>query len=344
MDLVEFSMVLEEVGSESLIDEFKGMITQIVGDHNPNSDEAGVLAALVSAVRRADQRLDEEMRDTSQVEEVLQTETQGEVEGPPESTQIKPKQLEELLQTEIQSEVEDLLGPKRVEPLWSAQLAQGVDLQSDVDGENFVLIGDAIEGFRMFVREIPMWSISVAVARACSGQLTPICGVVMNPPSREIFLGLSGGGAVLLNERTRTVHPLRPSSECRMRRLWIGTHLSTSDVGSTYRFIHRLLDRFPPVSNRVVMLGSGQLALCYVAGGRLDAFLNISTPYYDVYAGKVILEAATRCSGSQSRVTDFRNQPWTPECRGVLATGSVELHEFFLRLIEMMDAAEGPRS
>ena len=39
------------------------------------------------------------------------------------------------------------------------------------------------------------------------------------------------------------------------------------------------------------MLGCGNLALCYVAAGRLDGFLNVATNPWNVFAGKIVLQA-----------------------------------------------------
>jgi myo-inositol-1(or 4)-monophosphatase len=71
---------------------------------------------------------------------------------------------------------------------------------------------------------------------------------------------------------------------------------------------------------RVKTMGSTASLLCYVACGRLDAFIRNTTNVWDFAAGILILERAG------GRVTDFEGQPLRRTGQSLLATNEL-IHE-----------------
>jgi myo-inositol-1(or 4)-monophosphatase len=180
-----------------------------------------------------------------------------------------------------------------------------------------IWVVDALDGERMFWRHFPNWCVSVG-GFSCrrdhkTGRLkqTPLCGVVYNPPRDEMFVGLAEGGALLIRPEGRRIERLVPSGRDEPGTSMIATHLSTDPANKeqSERFVQQALGPLVQGCNRVVMLGCGQLALCYVAAGRLDAFLNVATSPWNVHAGSVILRAVRNTHKDVPPVTDFSGNP-----------------------------------
>jgi len=153
MDLIELSRALQQAESgtgETLLDEFKRMVDLVVRDQAPNSQPVRVLAAVLSAVRKAAWKLDEMSKER--------------LERGDEIDEEWGRNVERSLQDLIQQHVDEQLQPEKPTYAWSRELAPGADPASDLVEGSLVLIGDAVEGFRMFVRQMTTYSISVAMA------------------------------------------------------------------------------------------------------------------------------------------------------------------------------------
>jgi myo-inositol-1(or 4)-monophosphatase len=203
-----------------------------------------------------------------------------------------------------------------------------------------VAIIDPLDGTIPFIAGLPTWSVSIGMARYDSraDHLVPLCGVVYHPPFDELFFAVADGYAAL-DRRTGPapcLTPLSPSPQTSLRRSILATHLSATSDAAVELFINSgLLRSLALVSRRLLMLGSGALALAYVAAGRVESFLNARAVGADVFAGKVILDAAARGSGRPAVVTDLGARPWSLAHKSVLATCTRELHEQISDLIAM---------
>jgi len=161
-------------------------------------------------------------------------------------------------------------------------------------------IVDPIDGTTNFVRNIPFYSISIAYE--AEGALR--FGVVYNPASDEMFSGMAGMGATLNGA------PIRVSGETLPARSVIGMAFAHRNRGAN----RRMMQLLPGLCQRVGdlrRLGSAALDLCYVACGKLDAFIELNLNLYDIAAGVLIArEAGAACTG------------WPGE-EDLLATGNV---------------------
>lgn len=128
---------------------------------------------------------------------------------------------------------------------------------------------------------------AVSIAYSDRGQVK--LGVVYNPFTEEMFVGVIGGGATLNGK------PIRVAQETEMRRAIVAT-------GFPYIKDPEVLDamaaRLRSVLGRcadIRRLGSAALDICWVAAGRLDAYYeNLSL--WDFAAARVIaLEAGASC-------------------------------------------------
>jgi myo-inositol-1(or 4)-monophosphatase len=160
---------------------------------------------------------------------------------------------------------------------------------------------DPLDGTTNYIHGFPVFSVSIAVARA--GELEH--GVVYDPLRQEIFTASRGQGAQLDG------HKIRVSKRTTLRPALIAT-------GLPYRANLKHLDRYLDML-RAVMLetagirrpGSAALDLCYVAAGRVDGFWELGLQKWDIAAGALIIREAG------GRISDFRGTD------GYLASGNV---------------------
>ncbi len=157
----------------------------------------------------------------------------------------------------------------------------------DVAGTSGVTwVADPIDGTVNFLYSIPQFAISIA-ARIGDDV---VAGVVHNPVSGETFTAERGGGAFLDGE------PISVSS-C--------TALAKALVGIGYTYVaevrgHQAVEtaRLIPVVRDIRRLGSAALDLCFVACGRLDAYVERGLKPWDLAAGRLIAtEAGARVAG-----------------------------------------------
>ena len=141
-------------------------------------------------------------------------------------------------------------------------------------------IVDPLDGTVNYFYGIPLFCVSIALRV----RGVPELGCVYAPMLDEMFCAVRGQGA-LLNGR-----PIHVSERAEMAQAVIfaghGSHDGSGEAG---------LRRFAYLSARVCkmrILGSAALSLCYVAAGRLDAYIEQRIHLWDFAAAQVVLEAA----------------------------------------------------
>ncbi len=142
---------------------------------------------------------------------------------------------------------------------------------------------DPIDGTVNYFYGIPIFCVSIALRVA--GRF--VLGCVYDPMQDECFCALSGGQA------TCNGQPLSVSSRSRMAEAVVfighGRHDGSGEAG---------IRRFAHVSaqvRKIRILGSAAIALCYIAAGRFDAYVEGRIHLWDFAAARVILEAAGGC-------------------------------------------------
>lgn len=138
---------------------------------------------------------------------------------------------------------------------------------------------DPIDGTANFVRGIPFWCVSIGLVSAGRA----VVGLVYDPVADELFSASESAGA------TRNGVPITVSGETRIDRARIG-------VGFSYRrpvaphtdAIRSLLE----AKCEYLRLGSGALAMAYVADGRFDGYWERHINSWDVAAGLALVTAA----------------------------------------------------
>ncbi|MBI9077048.1 MAG: inositol monophosphatase [Desulfatibacillum sp.] len=179
----------------------------------------------------------------------------------------------------------------------------------------YTWIVDPLDGTTNYAHGLPLFSISIALARAGK----TIFGLVLNPVTQELFMASQGKGATL-NARPIAVSGIP------------GLQDSLVVTGFPYglkTMMPELMDRFSAVLPKVQgvrRLGSAALDLCYVACGRFEGFWEQNLAPWDTAAGECIVREAG------GRITDFANKEFTPGGNQILATNGI-IHDEFLSLI-----------
>ena len=145
-----------------------------------------------------------------------------------------------------------------------------------------------------------------------------LLGVVYDPCRDECFYAWQGGGAYVNGER------MEVSSVQQVEDAFVVTELpynSDRYARTGEHLIHELYGRVAGIR----MTGSAALAICYVAAGRFDAWLEAFIGKWDFSAAALmVLEAG-------GRITDFCGSDAFLDGHHIIATNGL-LHPLFLKL------------
>lgn len=144
-------------------------------------------------------------------------------------------------------------------------------------------IVDPIDGTVNFFYGLPIFCVSIALR--VEGKL--LLGCIYDPMQRECYRAIAGGQA-WCNERVIQVSPRDQMAQAVVF-IGHGRHDKSGEKG---------IARFAHISAQVCkmrILGSAALSLCYIACGRMDAYVEHTLSLWDFAAAQVILEAAGGC-------------------------------------------------
>ncbi len=144
-----------------------------------------------------------------------------------------------------------------------------------------VWIIDPLDGTHNYLKGFPHFSVSIGFKS--KGRLEH--GLVYDPVRQEIFSASRGEGARLNDRR------IRVSNIMHLENALIGTGFPTRRPQDLPACLARFSQWLKEVAN-VRCSGSAALDLCYVAAGRLDAFLEMNLGPWDMAAGSVIVKEA----------------------------------------------------
>ena len=163
-------------------------------------------------------------------------------------------------------------------------------------GADYQWILDPIDGTKHYVREVPLYTISLALRK--NDEL--ITGVVYSPQSEQMFRAEKDHGAEL-NGR-----PIRCSSGVPVDKLIVCAEIpgglfpeggGKATIGKFHRLVQNVL--------RVRLLGTSSLTLCWTAMGGFDAYVNLGSgsKIWDIAAGLVVLkEAGAKITDDDGRI------------------------------------------
>ena len=148
---------------------------------------------------------------------------------------------------------------------------------------------DPLDGTTNFIHQYAPYAVSIGLLQGN----TVLVGVVYEICADECYYAWKGGGA-FLEFRVE-------SSEFRVEPLHVGTSaiedallcLQLPYNSDAYKpVIRHLLDTFYGRAASIRMIGSAAMALCYVAAGRLDGYVEQYIGRWDYMAGSLIVMEA----------------------------------------------------
>jgi myo-inositol-1(or 4)-monophosphatase len=186
---------------------------------------------------------------------------------------------------------------------------------TDHAGATYRWVIDPLDGTTNYAHGYPRFAVSIGVER----EGAQVIGVVYDPLLDELYHALLGGGA------QRNGRRISVSRETELRRALVSTGFAydkaISEDDNTREF-----RAFLKQAREVRRDGSAALDLCYVAGGRFDAYWEFKLSPWDVAAGTLLV---TEAGG---RVTDTQGGGAYRSGRAVLASNGA-LHGAMLEVL-----------
>lgn len=175
---------------------------------------------------------------------------------------------------------------------------------------------DPLDGTTNFLQQIPIFSVSVALAHHTEAVL----GCVIDVMQGQAFYGWRGGGAWLDGL------PIRVAQKTNLEEAIIATgfpYYAPDDMARlTEIFMHIVSN-----ARGVRRLGSAALDLAYTACGRFDGFYETTLKSWDIAAGVIIVREAG------GRITDFAGGGEFITRGEVVATNGL-IHDQILRVLQ----------
>ena len=193
------------------------------------------------------------------------------------------------------------------------------------DGEEYYWVIDPLDGTTNFIHGIRTFAVSIALCRGREIEL----GVVYDAPADEMFSAYRGGGAWLTTRNYITKELSRQQikvSNQPLTQALMGVELPYNATGYA-PFGLPLLGYLYGRVGGIRMNGSAAIALCQVAAGRLDGWLEKYLGRYDYMAGAIIVEEAG------GKVTDFDGIKSYTMGDNIVATNNM-FHNDLLNLIK----------
>jgi myo-inositol-1(or 4)-monophosphatase len=178
--------------------------------------------------------------------------------------------------------------------LGEESIGSSMDRSALIEAE-WTWVVDPLDGTVNYVHRMPNFAVSIALMHR--GQT--VLGVVYDPMSDELYSAISGRGA------TVNGLPLQSSQCMRLDQALVAASFPPQvqkDSVEVAQFLEVLVR-----SQSMRRLGSAALNLCYVAQGRLDAYLAGFLKVWDIAAGALI---ATEAGASLKRIDGAPFDPW----------------------------------
>ena len=230
-------------------------------------------------------------------------------------SRIRKKAAAEIV-TEADTESEEMiLSTIRAEFPNHAVLSEECGLIAGASEYKWIV--DPLDGTVNFAHQVPLFSISIALAV----RDTIVVGIILDPVNDELYSAVSGQGAQLNGE------PIQVSTI----RTVADSLLVTGFPYNVREIYDSAMARYGSclkASQGMRRLGSAALDLCYVACGRFEGFWEQSLKPWDSAAGTLMVVEAG------GRVTTFSDRPYTVEHAEILATNGL-IHKEMLGLLEI---------
>ena len=178
-------------------------------------------------------------------------------------------------------------------------------------------IVDPLDGTVNFAHQIPIFSISIALAV----RDTVVLGIILDPVNDELYAAVRGQGAQCNGQ------PIRVSSTRTIADSLLVTGFAY-DVQDIFESVMVRYATCLKATQGMRRLGSAALDLCYVACGRFEGFWEQGLKPWDTAAGTLI------ASEAGAKVTTFSNQPYRLGDKEILVTNG-HIHDEMIGLLKV---------
>ena len=180
--------------------------------------------------------------------------------------------------------------------------------------EQFCWVVDPLDGTTNFIHQFPPYCVSIALCR----EHEILLGVVYEVTTAQCYSAWLGGGAWCDGQRLSvSSHVIADALLC----------LQLPYNSEAYSPVAKhLLDTFYGRAASVRMMGSAAMALCYVAAGMLDGYVEKYIGRWDYMAGALIVQEAG------GRVTDYAGCDDFTQGNSVVATNGA-IHQEMLQAV-----------
>lgn len=182
--------------------------------------------------------------------------------------------------------------------------------------EQYVWVVDPLDGTTNYVHGYMPYAVSIAL---CKGKEIEL-GVVYECWHDECFYAWKGGGAWLDGQQLHV-------SSLPINEALLGIELPY-DADAYRDMARKLITHFFGYAGGIRMNGSAAMALCYVAAGRMDGWLEKHIGRWDYMAGAIIIEEAG------GRVTDFDGSADYTMGNNIVASNGI-IHDELLKAIKL---------
>ena len=179
---------------------------------------------------------------------------------------------------------------------------------------NLVWVVDPLDGTTNFIHQYAPYAVSVALLRGKEILL----GVVYEICQDECFYAWKDGGAFVErgNDKGERVNVKLQVTANRIDDALLCVQLPYNS--EAYKpVVKHLIDRLYGNVGSIRMCGSAAMALCYVAAGRLDGYVEKYIGQWDFMAGALMVEEAG------GKVTDYQGSDDFTQGNSVVATNGI---------------------
>ncbi|MBL8030973.1 MAG: inositol monophosphatase [Candidatus Doudnabacteria bacterium] len=174
---------------------------------------------------------------------------------------------------------------------------------------------DPLDGTTNFSRNIPFFSVSIALAK----KEEIILGLVYNPILNELFFAEKGSQA-LLNNKPIFVSERKTLAKSILSQSFDYSNQKRKD---NFRNIQKIFFKIEGFR----LYHSTELELCNVACGRTEGYMVSSSNPWDIAAGAFIIERAG------GKVTNFDGTKWSYKVPRIVATNK-RIHKELLQVLD----------
>jgi myo-inositol-1(or 4)-monophosphatase len=197
-------------------------------------------------------------------------------------TQKKPLEIETKGPQDFVTAVDkavELLIRNRLRQAFPDHAILGEEFGLDREGARIVWVLDPIDGTSNFMRDRPIWCVSVGAT--IDGK--PVLGVIFDPVNDELYSAATGRGA------TRNGVPISVNKDTSRYKPVFGVGFTSGkSVAAHARQIGHILEH----GCEYRRFGSSAMLLAHIADGRLDGYADALTSVWDVIAGLVLVREA----------------------------------------------------